>query len=392
MTFWDSAIEQSIELNNFHADMTTWLKYLLITALLLAAELVYFRIADKCNIIDKPNQRSSHSSIVLRGGGIIFVLGLWIWAAFFGFHNIWFLIAVTLVAGVSFIDDIHSLPDSVRLVAQFAAMALMFYQLDMLHWNMWWIILIAMIVCVGASNIINFMDGVNGITGAYAMASLLPLFLLNKELGFADESLIAVVALADIVFCCFNFRPKGKAKCFAGDVGSIGVAYILLFLIGSLILATGDVTYLILLLVYGVDGCLTICHRILLHENLGEEYLAMNLDLRNSAEDGSQRMLNALEPGTILPIHRHTRSTETVVLIRGSVRQNYYNPDGSLAQSFIAAAGTSPNAPTADCMGFSVPLGQWHNTECLESGTVFIECKDGAYAPLGPEDVLETQK
>lgn len=209
---------------------------------------------------------------MLRGGGIIFVLGLWIWAAFFGFHNIWFLIAVTLVAGVSFIDDIHSLPDSVRLVAQFAAMALMFYQLDMLHWNMWWIILIAMIVCVGASNIINFMDGVNGITGAYAMASLLPLFLLNKGLGFADESLIAVVALADIVFCFFNFRPKGKAKCFAGDVGSIGVAYILLFLIGSLILATGDVTYLILLLVYGVDGCLTICHRILLHENLGEAH------------------------------------------------------------------------------------------------------------------------
>lgn len=253
-------------------DMTIWLIYLIISALLLAAELVYFRIADRFNIIDKPNQRSSHSSIVLRGGGIIFVLGLWIWAAFFGFHNIWFLIAVTLVAGVSFIDDIHSLPDSVRLVAQFAAMALMFYQLDMLHWNMWWIILIAMIVCVGASNIINFMDGINGITGAYALASLLPLFLLNREIGFTDESLILVVALADIVFCFFNFRPKGKAKCFAGDVGSIGVAYILLFLIGSLILATGDVTYLIFLLVYGVDGCLTIGHRIMLHENLGEAH------------------------------------------------------------------------------------------------------------------------
>ena len=252
--------------------MTTWLTYLIITALLLAAELVYFRIADRFNIIDKPNQRSSHSSIVLRGGGIIFVLGLWIWAAFFGFQNIWFLMAVTLVAGISFIDDIHSLPDSVRLVAQFAAMALMFYQLDILHWNMWWIILIAMIVCVGASNIINFMDGINGITGAYALASLLPLFLLNKKIGFTDESLILVVALADLVFCCFNFRPKGKAKCFAGDVGSIGVAYILLFLIGSLILATGDVTYLIFLLVYGVDGCLTIVHRILLHENLGEAH------------------------------------------------------------------------------------------------------------------------
>ena len=246
--------------------------YLIITVLLLVVELFYFRIADRFNIIDKPNQRSSHSSIVLRGGGIIFVLGLWIRAAFFGFQNIWFLIAVTLVAGISFIDDIHSLPDSVRLVAQFAAMALMFYQLDILHWNMWWIILIAMIVCVGASNIINFMDGINGITGAYALASLLPLFLLNREIGFTDESLILVVALADLVFCCFNFRPKGKAKCFAGDVGSIGVAYILLFLIGSLILATGDVTYLIFLLVYGVDGCLTIVHRILLHENLGEAH------------------------------------------------------------------------------------------------------------------------
>lgn len=246
--------------------------YVIIAVILLAAELIYFRIADRFNIIDKPNQRSSHSSIVLRGGGIIFMLSLWIWAAFFGFQNIWFLIAVTLVAGISFIDDIHSLPDSVRLVAQFAAMALMFYQLDILHWNMWWIILIAMIVCVGASNIINFMDGINGITGAYALASLLPLFFLNKKIGFTDESLIAVVALADIVFCFFNFRPKGKAKCFAGDVGSIGVAYILLFLIGSLILATGDVTYLILLLVYGVDGCLTICHRILLHENLGEAH------------------------------------------------------------------------------------------------------------------------
>lgn len=252
--------------------MTTWLIYLIIAVLLLVAELFYFRIADRFNIIDKPNQRSSHSSIVLRGGGIIFVLGLWIWAAFFGFQNIWFLIAVTLVAGISFIDDIHSLPDSVRLVAQFAAMALMFYQLDILHWNMWWIILIAMIVCVGASNIINFMDGINGITGVYALASLLPLFLLNKKIGFTDESLILVVALADLVFCCFNFRPKGKAKCFAGDVGSIGVAYILLFLIGSLILATGDVTYLIFLLVYGVDGCLTIVHRILLHENLGEAH------------------------------------------------------------------------------------------------------------------------
>ena len=248
------------------------LLYFLIFLLLLIAEVVYFRIADRFNIIDKPNERSSHSTIVLRGGGIIFMLGLWIWAVFFGFGYPWFLAAVTLIAGVSFVDDIRSLPDSVRLVAQFVAMGLMFYQLNMLHWEMWWVVVLALIVCVGASNIINFMDGINGITGGYALASLIPLYILNREMGFVEDSLIIIVILADVVFCLFNFRPKGKAKCFAGDVGSIGIAFILLFLIGLLIIRTGDVTYLIFLLVYGVDGCLTIVHRIMLHENLGEAH------------------------------------------------------------------------------------------------------------------------
>ena len=249
--------------------------------LLLAIELLYFRIADKCNIIDKPNERSSHSTIVLRGGGIIFMLGLWIWAAFtsagllntgLSFGYPWFLAAVTLIAGVSFVDDIRSLPDSLRLVAQFVAMGLMFYQMDMLHWEMWWVVILALIVSVGATNIINFMDGINGITGGYALASLIPIYILNKEMGFVEESLVVTVILADVVFCLFNFRPKGKAKCFAGDVGSIGIAFILLFMIGQLIMRTGDVTYLVFLLVYGVDGCLTIIHRIMLHENLGEAH------------------------------------------------------------------------------------------------------------------------
>lgn len=248
------------------------ISYIIIAAILLAAEIVYFRIADKYNIIDKPNERSSHSTIVLRGGGIIFMLGLWIWAAFYGFGYPWFVVAVTLIAGVSFVDDIRSLPDSVRLVAQFVAMGLMFYQMDMLHWEMWWVVILALIVSVGATNIINFMDGINGITGGYALASLIPIYILNKEMGFVEESLVVTVILADVVFCLFNFRPKGKAKCFAGDVGSIGIAFILLFMIGQLIMRTGDVTYLVFLLVYGVDGCLTIIHRIMLHENLGEAH------------------------------------------------------------------------------------------------------------------------
>lgn len=246
--------------------------YVIIAVLLLAAELVYFKIADKCNIIDKPNERSSHTRIVLRGGGIIFVIGLWIWSAFNGFQHPWLLAAVTLAAGASFIDDIHSLPNSMRLFAQFAAMFMLFYQIGMLHWDMWWIILIGLVVCVGATNIYNFMDGINGITAGYSLAVLVPLMLLNRLDSFTSESLIVVTILSVLVFSFFNFRPKNKAKCFAGDVGSVGIAFILLFLIGCQIMKTGDITWLLFLVVYGIDGCCTILHRIMLHEHLGEAH------------------------------------------------------------------------------------------------------------------------
>lgn len=246
--------------------------YVIITVLLLAAELIYFRIADKCNIIDKPNERSSHKTIVLRGGGIIYILGMWLYAAFFGLEYWPFLLGLTLVAGISFVDDIHSLPDSVRLVVQFIAMALMFYCWGILNWESWWIIILGLILCVGITNAYNFMDGINGINGGYTLAVLLPLAWLNKNLAFVDQSLIIVALLADLVFCYFNYRPKGKAKCFAGDVGSVGAAFIVIFALGKLILQTGDFTYIVFLVVYGVDAVLTICHRILLHENLGEAH------------------------------------------------------------------------------------------------------------------------
>ena len=252
--------------------MNFWLTYVIIAAILIAAELAYFKIADHFNIIDKPNLRSSHTKIVLRGGGIIFLIGTWVWSAFFGFQYPWFLVAVTLAAGVSFIDDVHSLPDSVRLLVQFVAMGLMFYQLDMIHANLWWAVILALIVCVGATNIYNFMDGINGITAGYSLAVLIPLLLRNCSGEFVENSLIVVTILSVLVFSYFNFRPKNKAKCFAGDVGSVGIAFILLFMIGCLIMKTGDITWLIFLLVYGVDGCCTIVHRIMLQEHLGEAH------------------------------------------------------------------------------------------------------------------------
>lgn len=275
--------------------MNMLVTYVIIFVLLLVAELIYFKIADKFNIIDKPNQRSSHSTIVLRGGGVIFTLSMIVWAVVMAVQGegqlvisyLPFLVGLLMVAGVSFWDDVKSLPDSVRLIVQFVAMALMFWSMGLFSvmsyelgiMSQWvkilltaLIVLVALIVCVGATNVINFMDGINGITAGYSLAVLVPLVLLTQELVFMESSFLVVAILGVLVFCIFNFRPKGKAKCFAGDVGSIAIAFIMLFAIGKLVVLTGDVTYLIFLLVYGVDGCLTICHRIMLHENLGEAH------------------------------------------------------------------------------------------------------------------------
>ena len=267
--------------------------YVVIAVILLAAELVYFRIADKCNIIDKPNERSSHSTIVLRGGGIIFAFSILAWMVMQMVFGEWdtvngylpFIIGLVLICGVSFWDDIHSLPDSVRLVTQFTAMGLAAWciingsRLMVLDW--YWLVLIgiaALFVFVGATNIINFMDGINGITAGYALAVIVPLLMLDvrskmeEVVGFIEPSYLVVAIIGVLMFSIFNFRPKGKAKCFAGDVGSIGIAFIMLFALGKLIMQTGDITYLVFLLVYGVDGCCTIIHRIMLHENLGEAH------------------------------------------------------------------------------------------------------------------------
>ncbi|MCM1400935.1 MAG: glycosyltransferase family 4 protein [Bacteroides sp.] len=244
--------------------------YAIIFLLLVLLELAYFRVADRFDIIDKPNLRSSHTSVTLRGGGIVFLFGAWLYAAFFGLGYGWFLLGLTLIGLVSFTDDVHSLPDSLRLVVQFAAMFLMFHQFGILNWHDCWIVLIALIVCVGITNAYNFMDGINGITGGYSLAVLAPLIYLNSKMDFVEMPYLYVTGLSLLIFCFFNFRKR--AKCFAGDVGSITIAFILLFALGKLILQTGDFAYIIFLAVYGADSILTICHRIQLHENLGQAH------------------------------------------------------------------------------------------------------------------------
>ncbi len=241
--------------------------YVIILVLLFLTELFYFRVADKFNIIDKPNERSSHSRITLRGGGIIFYFGALAYFLTNDWEYPWFILALSLITFISFVDDIRSTSQGLRLVFHFSAMALMFYQWGLFSLSWWWII-IALIVCTGIINAYNFMDGINGITGGYSLIILGALAYINEEMvSFAGPALIYTVLCSVVVFCFFNFRRK--AKCFAGDVGSVSIAFILLFLIGKLILKTEDFSWMILLAVYGVDSVLTIIHRLMLHENIG---------------------------------------------------------------------------------------------------------------------------
>jgi UDP-N-acetylmuramyl pentapeptide phosphotransferase/UDP-N-acetylglucosamine-1-phosphate transferase len=243
--------------------------FILILVLLFIAELFYFKIAGKYNIIDKPNERSSHTRITLRGGGIIFYLGVLAYFLTNHFAYPWFMVGITLVAFISFIDDIRPASRKVRLIFHFTGMGFMFYQWGALDtvWS-WWYVIIALICCTGIINAYNFMDGINGITGGYSLVVLLALAYINEfVVHFTDNKLIYVLILAVMVFNIFNFRKK--AVCFSGDAGSVGIAFILVFLIGQLVLITRDLSYIVLLVVYGVDSVLTIIHRVMLHENIG---------------------------------------------------------------------------------------------------------------------------
>jgi len=240
--------------------------YILLFIILLVAELAYFKIAEYFNIIDKPNERSSHSRITLRGGGVIFYIGILLYFLLEGFQYPWFFMGLTLIACISFADDLSPQSSKLRLFVHFTAMGLMFYQWG-LYSEQWYFIIIAIVVCTGILNAYNFMDGINGITGVYSLVVVGAFWYINfYQIHFVDDNFIYAALLALVVFNFFNLRTK--AKCFAGDVGSITIAFIILFLLGLIVIKTGDFSYIILLVVYGIDSVLTILHRLILKENI----------------------------------------------------------------------------------------------------------------------------
>jgi len=239
--------------------------YALIAVLLLAGMLVYFRIADRYNIIDKPNERSSHTTLTIRGGGIIFYLGVLAWFIWSGATYPYFFAGLTLITLISFLDDILTLSNRIRIGIHLLSVVLLFLEVQLFD-HTWWIVPIALILVIGTINAYNFMDGINGITAMYSFAVLLLLWLANREIGFIDDRLLYCTAIANGVFTFFNFRQR--AKCFAGDVGSVSMSFILIFAALSLILTTGNPIYILFFAVYGVDSVMTIVFRLFRRENI----------------------------------------------------------------------------------------------------------------------------
>ncbi|MES2828424.1 MAG: UDP-GlcNAc--UDP-phosphate GlcNAc-1-phosphate transferase [Bacteroidota bacterium] len=243
---------------------------ILILPLIILIELIYFKIANHFNIFDKPNHRSSHNKSTIRGGGIVFTLSILLYSFIFGNQFQFFLIGLVIIATVSFIDDLTSINNRVRILFHLVSVGLMFYQIGFYIYPIY-IIAIALFIVIGIINAVNFMDGINGITGIYALVALCSLLYVDKFLiDFTEVNLIVTVILAVSVFGFFNFRTK--AKCFAGDVGSVGIAFILVFLLLQLILLSKNPTFLILLLIYGLDTVTTIIFRLIRGENIFEAH------------------------------------------------------------------------------------------------------------------------
>jgi len=242
----------------------------IIFAFLFTTEILYFKIADKFNIIDRPNHRSSHNGLIIRGGGIIFTISLLLYPLYFGMLYNSFLLGLVFIAFISFLDDIKPVSSTIRIVFHLVAVALLFYQLGLYSLPYYWTVF-ALIFVIGSINAINFMDGINGLTGGYALVTLCSLLYVNYEVTlFTNSNFLITSIISVLVFNFFNFR--NNARCFAGDVGSIGMAFIILFFILQLIIKTENFNFLFFLLLYGLDTATTIVFRLLRKENIFEAH------------------------------------------------------------------------------------------------------------------------
>lgn len=261
--------------------------YFAVFLVLFVLELIYFKIADRFNIIDKPNHRSAHTEITLRGGGIVFPIAFLLffiistWGKLVHLplldqaaenHNyLIFGVGLLLLCTISFLDDLYDLSSKIRIVFHIISVSFLLAFLNAFVLLPIWAIPVLYIVIIGILNAYNFMDGINGITGLYSLVTLLSLLYVNQNMvSFVDRDFIIFPVLACLVFLFFNFRKK--AKCFMGDIGSMGIAFWVVALIGLLMMKTGEIKWILFLAVYGVEVISTILERLKLKENIFEAH------------------------------------------------------------------------------------------------------------------------
>lgn len=243
------------------------IKWFSVFSLELLFIFLYFFIAKKYGIIDKPNERSSHNEPVIRGAGVVFYFAAFLHFCVSNYKCTFFFIGLSIIVLISFWDDIKSLPNSVRLVIHLTSIWLLLHQIGFKLNTNFVIVALVVLFCVGVLNAFNFMDGINGLTGLYSLVGLSTIFVLNTKLGeFIESDFVIYLIIACLVFLFFNFRKR--AACFSGDVGSFGMAFIMIFLIGKLIIFTENPKYIFFLFLYGLDTIYTLLFRLLKGENI----------------------------------------------------------------------------------------------------------------------------
>ena len=242
-----------------------FIAFIILTLILLG----YFKLANHFNIIDKPNERSSHNYVTIRGGGIVFPVATILWFVMFGFNQAWLVFGLLLLAAVSFLDDIITLSSKIRILIHFVAVTILFWQLGIFGLSVY-IVVLAYLFTIGWINAFNFMDGINGITAFYGFVSLVSFAWINHSISFVSQDLIIILIISVLIFSFFNARSQ--AKTFAGDVGSVSMAFLLVWLMISLMIKTGRLEYILFFAIYGMDSVFTILFRLWRRENIFEAH------------------------------------------------------------------------------------------------------------------------
>jgi UDP-GlcNAc:undecaprenyl-phosphate/decaprenyl-phosphate GlcNAc-1-phosphate transferase len=233
--------------------------------ILFAVMHLYIQWARRKRIIDNPNERSSHKIATIRGGGIVVVVAQIAWWFFYGHDYPYVTAGVLMLACISFLDDFRSVSPLYRFVIHIVAMITIILQLNMGH--EYTLIIVVLVMGVGVVNAFNFMDGINGITGLYALVNLSTFLYLNEnDIVFTSTNLLIYLIVSVLIFLFFNFRKE--ALCFAGDVGSVTLAFLQVFFCLQLMIVTQDLIWILFFLLFGTDAVITILYRIRNRENI----------------------------------------------------------------------------------------------------------------------------